>query len=678
MKRRDFIRIGAPLSLTPLFLNGLPLRAFATPDLLSAFCEEVDERITVIVHLNGANDGINNMVPVAQYDEYANVRPTIHLPQNSLLTLDSSLSDAAQLGVHPALTAFKNLYDNDELAIIQGVGYPLPNRSHFKSQELWFKGGDGQAENFNLDDGWIARYFNYRYPQYSGGPFLQNPDPLGIILGNHIETGFHSQEEHELYLRLTSGDPTSYYTQLANLTAIPLAGAENTDQGSVISHILSVESSTSLYANRIVETFNAGANGSATYPNTSLAGQLRTVARMISGGIRTKVFQCNMGGWDTHGNQVDSSNPLIGRHANLMGDFSNSIAAFQQDLKELGHDHKVITIVFSEFGRKIIENANYGTDHGTHNFMYIIGTPVKSGVIGNGIDLSNRDNQGAPHPSQLQYDYRQVFGSLLQDWMGAPDEALNEVKFGTQTIGNKLPLIEPNAVVAPDCYTFPVIVEPPSVRLFTYLEGFYNTTSGTMHQKLVTEKRTPQKQPYFRSPWQYNGIEEFEAQFPDDFVDWVLVELRSAADIGTIVQQQAAYVATNGAIKNINQEDFIQFAGLPQGQYYLAVHHRNHLPVVSKVPVDVLVENPVNFTFSDSSTNGTETMKLMSNGIWVQIGGDVNKDGQIADNDMNKWFRKRAMVGGYRYQDTDGNAVINVGDHNMIKQNLGKTSFFNQ
>ena len=319
MKRRDFLRISAPIGLGPLLLNGLPVKSFAAPSMLRSLCDDIEDRVLVVIHLNGANDGINTFVPLAQYDIYANARPTLKLEQSVLTNLDDSLADNNKMGVHPSFLPFIDLYQNEELKIIQGVGYPLTNKSHFKSQELMFKGGDGTPENFDMDQGWFARYFDYRYPRYSGVPFQDMPDPLGLLMGTHVNTGFHSTAQHELYLRLSTTNPSTYFNQLTNITSIPLQNIPDTDQGNVLQHVLNIESSTGLYADRIVSTYDAGANSINTYPNAQLGNQLKTVARLLAGGIKTKIFQCNMGGFDTHGSQVHAGNSVGGKTCYTFG-----------------------------------------------------------------------------------------------------------------------------------------------------------------------------------------------------------------------------------------------------------------------------------------------------------------------------------------------------------------------
>ena len=181
---------------------------------------------------------------------------------------------------------------------------------------------------------------------------------------------------------------------------------------------------------------------------------------MLSGGSRTKVFMTTIGGFDTHVNQVDQGATTTGGHANLLQNVGDSIRAFQDDIKAQGLDNNVLTVVFSEFGRKIIQNGSYGIDHGTLNSIFVVGKGVDGGVIGNNVDLQNQDNQGAPNPNQTQYDYRQVYGTILQDWLGANDTSIDNTFANNQTgsyTNQKLPIINTNNLVPSNCYFTPIL-----------------------------------------------------------------------------------------------------------------------------------------------------------------------------------------------------------------------------
>lgn len=672
MNRRNFLKVGAPLSLAPLFINGLPLRAFASPQIIDALCPEVDERIMVLVFLNGANDGINNLVPMDQLSLYNNVRPEIALPQNRLLTLDSSLASAHQVGLHPSLKSFADLYNDDKLAVIQGVGMNNPNKSHFKATDLWMAGGDGSPQNFSKGTGWMGRYFDHRYPQYSGQAFGNMLDPLGIIIGTTANTGFHSNAAHAYELSLRGQDPSGYYTQVSSFEGLPLKSSPNTEHGDLLRHIMTVENSMSAYAERVSEVFNRGAN-QATYGNSDLSGQLKTVARLISGGCQTKIYLCNIGGWDTHQDQVDRQDTTQGRHANLLATLSDSLKTFQEDLGLIGQEDRVMTVVFSEFGRKVIGNASRGCDHGTLGPMYVIGKHVQSGVLGTNLNLGMQDRQGAPDPAQLQHDYRQVLGTLLQDWMGTTDTGIQDVEFDDKLL-SKLPIVETNAIASDQCLIEPDQTGPPRIQLSVSLEGYFNPTTNLMEATLTY---TPLEQPFNVAPFLYYGTEAFRNQLPTDFVEWVLIELREETNIEMVASRKACYLTQTGQIKDLTNGNDITFSRLKPGAYHVAVFHRNHLAVVSDQALTLDDKGEVTFTFAGDNTKGADTMRLINN-TWVMLAGDVSHNGEINDSDIEAWYNQGAAVGGYRTEDLDGNTITNAADFNLARRNQGKKSFFNQ
>ncbi|MEM6800582.1 MAG: DUF1501 domain-containing protein [Bacteroidota bacterium] len=424
MKRRNFLKYsGIAASATPLMINSIPAKAFATPMMAQSLdCSGLRERVLVIVQLFGGNDGLNTLVPIDQYARYRSLRPNIALPESGsgkFINLDRSLSMADQVGLNPHMTDFKNMYDNGLMSVIQGVGYENHNRSHFKSTDLIMTGGDGTFENFSFDTGWMGRYLDHSFPGLAGYSSPVMPDPLGIQLGNtESSLGFHIKGEFGSSINLSGQDLAGYYTLVSAIGGAPLANIPNSEYGQELSYALNIEESASNYSSRITSVFNKGSNA-RSYPAYDLANQLKTVARLINGGCQTKIYMVYIGGFDTHGNQLS-------RHTNLLTQLSASIKAFQDDLNAMGLDDRVLTATMSEFGRKAFENGNGGTDHGTLSNMMLFGSALKGGVYGTNLDLSVLDD-GAP--LNRQHDYRQVLTTLLQDWLGADKEALTAARF---------------------------------------------------------------------------------------------------------------------------------------------------------------------------------------------------------------------------------------------------------
>lgn len=439
MKRRQFIHLTALGSASTFLVNGHIASAFNRTSILNGIPPEIiEERCLVLVQMRGGNDGLNTVVPLNQYDDYANLRPTIKLNNtgdNAAIELDSTLPLEDQVLLHPSLTTFKAFYDEGKLNIVHGVGYPLVNKSHFAARALMLKGGDGTAENANKDSGWMARYLqsNYEPTDYQ--------DPLGIQLGSKKPSlGFHSGHEHKVDVNLTDQDISGYYSIISNLGDLMPTNIPDSDFGDNLNFINSVEVNANGYSQRISEVFDAGSN-SITYPDYDLADQLKTVARMIKGGSQTKIYLVSIDGFDNHNSQVASaSNSHQGKHADLLTELGESIRAFHNDLETMGLDEKVVTATFTEFGRKPKENGNLGTDHGNLGPMFVIGTHVRGGMSGTNLSLSGI----VKHYDEvnMQSDYRQTFSTLISDFLGASTSAIEGTEFVPYDGENKLDLID--------------------------------------------------------------------------------------------------------------------------------------------------------------------------------------------------------------------------------------------
>jgi len=433
MKRRKFIQLSSTGSLAGFMLNGHMVNAFTRTKLLDNVSEDViRNRCIVMIQLSGGNDGLNSIIPKNQYDKYASIRPTIRIKDtgsNKGIELDSSLGVQDQTLLHPNLLAFKQLWDEGKLNIVHGVGYPQLNKSHFSGRALMSRGGDGTDANSNKPDGWMARYLNSAFDHTT------YDDPLGIQLGNKKPADeFHSDAEHKVDINLSGQDVDGFYSQLSNI-GNPLAnyGDESSEYIDNINFINGMEVTATNYASRISAVFNAGTNN-VSYPSYDLADQLKTVAKMLSGGSKTKLFLLRIDGFDNHANQVESQERShLGKHADLLLELSESIKAFQDDLESLGIDQNVVTTTFTEFGRKPIENANKGTDHGNLGPMFVIGTGVEPGFTGTHLSLDSFTLDGnVKHfdlDTQMQHDYRQVYAAIIGDFLGASSLNIIDTEF---------------------------------------------------------------------------------------------------------------------------------------------------------------------------------------------------------------------------------------------------------
>jgi uncharacterized protein (DUF1501 family) len=450
MDRRNFLHIFPSLGITPFVVNGFSMRPFANRRMAKILnsCDGIDERVLVLIQLKGGNDGLNALIPINQYDAYANLRPTIRIAENAFINLDTTLGNNEQVGLHPALAPVKTLYEKGWASLVQGVGYQSMNQSHFKSTDLWWSGGDGTPANSNLGSGWIGRSLQAFYPDVTGAPTADMPDPLGIQVGDsNPSLGFHTETEHQNVINLSGQDPAGFFSLVQTIGGLPLANVPASDHGDELSFIMGVEQSVNLYAQRISAVFNAGMNSAVAYPDTPLGDQLKTIARLIQGGCKTKIYTCQLGGFDTHSSQVAAGTTAEGEHAALLGGLAQAVQAFLDDLDALGVADKVAACTFSEFGRCARENGSLGTDHGTLAPMMVFGKNIQPGVQGTNVDLGNLTNDN--QLQGMQFDYRQVFTTLLQDWLGAGSGVLEQAMFDGYA---KLPLVDAAAVVSPDCY----------------------------------------------------------------------------------------------------------------------------------------------------------------------------------------------------------------------------------
>lgn len=425
MKRRNFIKLSASASV--IGLTPFQLQAALKSFMPFIECQDISNRKLVLINLAGANDGLNTIVPLNQYDIYSNLRPTIKVPNTGLhkyINLDNTLPDNQQIGLNPALIGFKSLYDKGWLRIMQSVGYPSQNKSHFKSTDLYLTGNDGNSLLNGKDSGWIGRFMELYYPN-----LIVENYPLAIEIGsNSTSLGFHAEEAHGLSLNITGQDPAGFYSVLNGLGGVPPLNIPNSDYGKQLEYITNIDSLSNTYAESISKAFNSGKNG-ISYPDSDLANQLKTVARLISGDLGSKIYMVRISGFDTHNAQVQGIGDALGKHHDLLTNLSESMEAFMNDLENQNLANDVVGLTFSEFGRKAAENGNLGTDHGEIAPMFVFGKPVSGGVSGTNPNLTEATSTNNFQIQTVQYDYRQTFATLLQNYLGADDAIIDNTFF---------------------------------------------------------------------------------------------------------------------------------------------------------------------------------------------------------------------------------------------------------
>lgn len=416
MKRRTFIRNTATAASVPLLMGGMSVQALAKNNLLNSMMEGCDpDRILVLIQLNGGNDGLNTLLPLDQYSNLANARSNILIPERQALKLTT------EVGLHPAMTGMENLYKDGKLGVVQDVGYPNPNFSHFRSTDIWTTGSPADEV---WETGWIGRYLDQRYPGYpTGYPNSTHPDPLAITLGAIV-----SQTCQGPVVNMSMAmDPNANFDQL--LTGCSTMPAPANPYGTELAFLRQSVQQTNAYLTSLENAFNTGNNMSSMYPanGNNLAAQLQLVAKLISGGLKTQFYICNIGGFDTHANQVDTSDTTQGFHANLLEQVSVAMSAFQDDLNQLGLEKEVLGMTFSEFGRRIGSNGSTGTDHGAAAPLFLFGEDVNPMIHGNNPTIPS---QVAPNDNiPMQFDFRSIYGSVLQDWFCMEEADIKNLLF---------------------------------------------------------------------------------------------------------------------------------------------------------------------------------------------------------------------------------------------------------
>lgn len=414
MKRRDFISKALPAGVVlPSLINGFSLKAFGASSLLSAITAANDEtdHVLVIIQLNGGNDGLNMVIPLDQYDNLNIVRPNIILPKNKILKLGDY-----NTGIHPAMTGLDSLYKEGKMQVVQSVGYPQPNFSHFRATDIWLSGSDS---NQVLTSGWVGRYLADEYANYPiGFPNTVMPDPLAIQIGSFLSPAFQGPSVN---MGMAISDPVNFYNLLNGIQS----PAPNNNAGKELTYIRQVSQQTQQYAN-VIKTAAGKVTSQVTYPTgNSLADQLKIVARLIGGGLKTRIYTVNIGSFDTHASQVNTGATETGTHAILLQKLSDAIKAFMADLKVMGASKRVVGMTFSEFGRRIKSNAGNGTDHGAAAPLILFGDAIQAGVLGSSPVISSMASVNDNVP--MQYDFRSVYASLLSQWFCVDPTVLQNV-----------------------------------------------------------------------------------------------------------------------------------------------------------------------------------------------------------------------------------------------------------
>lgn len=405
MKRKDFLLNALPAAaLLPEVINGYSVKAFHQHSpLVQALMrgQTVTDHVLVIVQLSGGNDGLNMVIPVADYSKYYNARTNIAIPENRVLPI----AGVSGTGLHPSMTGLQTLFTEGKAKLVQAVGYPQPNFSHFRATDIWMSASNSNQEVYS---GWAGRYLNYEFPDFpTGYPSTTMPDPLAIQIGS---TTTLTTQGPTANMGMSITNPTNFYN-LVNGTTDPVP---STPAGKELKYIRQVNQQTQKYSTVIKNAANA-ITQQVTYPSgNSLADQLKIVARLIAGGLKTRVYMVSFGGFDTHSVQVGATDTTTGNHATLLQRVSDAIKAFQDDLRFQNVEDRVVGMTYSEFGRRIKSNSSTGTDHGAAAPMFLFGSQIEAGMLG--VNPTLPANATVNDNIPMQYDFRSIYATLLEKW----------------------------------------------------------------------------------------------------------------------------------------------------------------------------------------------------------------------------------------------------------------------
>ena len=429
MKRRDFLAATSSF-LLPVMVDGMGLKAFGVNSPLVQSLMKTDaltkDRVLVIIYLNGGNDGLNTVIPLDQHTFYSNLRSNIAIPQASVLPIGDGST-----GLHPSMMGLQQMHANGKLAVVHSVSYPTPSYSHYRATDIWMTATDA---NVQVDTGWAGRYLEDRFANYPSPPITDRDaanavmeDPLAIQIGYLTSTTLLGSNQS---MAVAINDPASYAALVGGGTAGIVNDLPCCDAGDLVAFICQQQALAVSYSIEITSAHNAGnITPAPAYPTgNSIADQLKIIARLVGGGLKTKIYFLSIGGFDTHSTQVQSgggSNNNLGTHATLLGRLSAGIKAFQDDLQQRGIEDKVAGFTFSEFGRRANSNASAGTDHGVAAPMFVFGSSIKRQSVGRNPNVGGYSNLPTDlngtvgnQDLKMQIDFRRIYWDILTDWFG--------------------------------------------------------------------------------------------------------------------------------------------------------------------------------------------------------------------------------------------------------------------
>ena len=409
--RRDFLSVTGLLGAGGYLLNKFPVRAFQPSPFMAALAGGSADRILVLIRLDGGNDGLNTVVERGSA-YYYNLRPTLGIPDNQLWAL------SAQYGMPLFTNALQPLWNDGMMKVIFNVGYEPPNYSHFRSSDIIATASDPAVKDTT---GWLGRFLDNEY-----AAFLEAPPTVPPALHIGVQSNLVFQGD-AANLALSVSSPQEFYQIAQTGQLYNTAGLGNTPYDLERTFVRQTANAAFRYAETIQKAYAAGKN-QATYQSGSyLAEQMAIVARLIKGNLGTRIFMVELTGFDTHVAQKNA-------HETLLNHLAMAVRSFYDDLAygNSGLEKNVLGMTFSEFGRSIYENGSFGTDHGWGTHTLLFGGDIGNGFMGQYQDMSNPDPVGDPPYS---VDFRSVYSTVLQDWLG------NSPEMSTFVMGKSFPVM---------------------------------------------------------------------------------------------------------------------------------------------------------------------------------------------------------------------------------------------
>lgn len=360
--------------------------------------EPSKERILVVIQMSGGNDGLNTIIPIAD-ERYAKARPKLAIPKSDAISLN------AETALHPSMRGIASLIEEKKFSVIHGIGYPNPNRSHFESMDIWHS---CQRKDARSNDGWLGRLFSTNADQRSdsrGMHLGSEPMPLALV-GRGVQTPSIATVDQFRWKGKTDG------MQETLLAEMKEANDKQEQDGGLLDFV-SASTSAAMQASDRLEKALSSPDKAGDFPDSQLGEKLKVISRLILAGLQTQVYYVTLDGFDTHANQLAA-------HAGLMKQWSEALQAFHRRLDSAGQGDRVLVLSFSEFGRRVSENASQGTDHGAAAPAFVSGPQFANTFIGAQPDLGDLDDGDL----KFKVDFRSVYATLIEDWLGLPSNQI--------------------------------------------------------------------------------------------------------------------------------------------------------------------------------------------------------------------------------------------------------------